>query len=373
MMTRFARCALIVVTLAACREARPQTQPATAVKVVQVGARAAAPDARYSARIEPVLRVDLAFKIGGRIASIATTKDAAGQTRWFQEGDEIAAGTVLARLATTDYLQGARQAEAFFAQAEASAELASTEAARVRRLAGSGAAAEANLETATLRARAAEAERAAAQVQVERTRTTLADSRLLAPIAGTVLARRVEVGTLVAPGTLAVTLAQTHKLKALVAVPDHVLARLAVGSEQSIAVEAFSDVVFKGQVTRIAPAADPQSRTFEVEITLPNEDQRLRPGMVASLRIPDDDARADGSIAVVPLAAIVRSPRSAGYAVYALEDQQRARTRVRALDVTLGDYEGRTVSVTSGLRGHERVVVQGAGLLSDGEAVEVIQ
>jgi membrane fusion protein, multidrug efflux system len=372
MKTRFACCILTVVTLAACREARPQTRPATAVKVAPVGTQTAAPQLRFSARIEPVLRVDLAFKIGGRVAAIAAVKEAGGQTRWLQEGDEVAAGSVLARLATTDYLQGARQAEAVFGQAEASAQLAAAEAARVTRLAGSGAAAEANLEAATLRARAAEAERRAAYVQVERTRTTLADSRLTAPISGVVLARRVEVGTLVAPGTFAISLAQTAKVKALVAVPDHMLARMSVGSEQSIAVEAFSEVVFQGHVTRIAPAADPQSRTFEVEITLPNDDRRLKPGMVASLGVRADDARADTTPTVVPLSAIVRSPRSAGYAVYVLQDQS-ARPRVSALDVTLGDYGGATIGVTSGLRGHERVVVQGAGLLSDGETVEVIQ
>jgi hypothetical protein len=111
---------------------------------------------------------------------------------------------------------------------------------------------------------------------------------------------------------------------------------------------------------------------FEVDVTIPNADGRLKTGSVAALVL---EGAGDSAAAapLVPLSAIVRSPgHPAQFAVF-LVDSAGGRTVVHARDVELGDYLGRVIPVRHGLAGGETVVVQGAGLLSDGEQVEVIQ
>jgi hypothetical protein len=73
----------------------------------------------------------------------------------------------------------------------------------------------------------------------------------------------------------------------------------------------------------------------------------------------------------VPVTAVVRDSTTGGLAVFAVEDVNGA-TVARSRPVTLGGYRGRAVAVASGLDGAERIVVQGAGLLSDGDAVQVV-
>src|SRR6185369_1830554 len=109
---------------------------------------------------------------------------------------------------------------------------------------------------------------------------------------------------------------------------------------------------------------------------IPNADQRLKSGMVAALSLADDGGGASGAAKkdepLVPLSAIVRSPGHAGqFAVFVIDDAG-GKSTARAKDVTLGEYLGNVIPVKEGLAGGERIVVQGAGLLSDGEAVEVI-
>jgi RND family efflux transporter MFP subunit len=187
------------------------------------------------------------------------------------------------------------------------------------------------------------------------------------------VARNVEEGSLVAPGMVAFSVAAIGTVKAAFGVPDTALSRIQLGSEQTVTTEAYPGEEFRGRITRVSPTADANGRVFEVEITLPNEDQRLKVGMIAALSLSDTDAEvADVLHRVVPISAIVRSPHNAeNYAVFVVEDVD-GKAVARARDVVLGEYLGNVIPVVQGLTGSERVVVQGAGLLSDGEAVEII-
>jgi multidrug efflux system membrane fusion protein len=173
---------------------------------------------------------------------------------------------------------------------------------------------------------------------------------------------------------VAFTVAEIRNVKVVFGVPDTVLPRIALGATQDITTEAYRDVKFKGRITRVDPTADPKSRVFEVEVTIPNDDGRLKTGMIAALSLADAVV-ATGAQPLVPLSAIVRSPAHPGqFAVYLVEGDPggTGRGTARARDVELGDYLGSVIPVTKGLAGGERIVTMGAGLLSDGEAVQVI-
>ena len=187
---------------------------------------------------------------------------------------------------------------------------------------------------------------------------------------GVVLKRSIEVGTLAAPGTVAFTIADVTSVKAVFGVPDSFLSQIRIGATQKVTTDAFPGIEFEGKVSRFAPSADQRSHVFEVDVTIPNPDNKLKAGMVASLSI-SPAAGTSADVPLVPLNAIVRPPSGKGFAIFVVETEH-GQTRVHARDVQLGEYLGRVVPVTAGLRGTESVVVMGAGLLSDGEPVEVI-
>ena len=109
---------------------------------------------------------------------------------------------------------------------------------------------------------------------------------------------------------------------------------------------------------------------FDVEVTVPNADGRLKPGMVASIELAGETGA--GRL-TVPLGAIIRSKvKPDGYALFVVEERG-GRTYARLREVTLGDMVATGVMVTEGLRAGEHVVVSGATIVTDGETVELVQ
>jgi multidrug efflux system membrane fusion protein len=343
------------------------------VRVAQVDRASLSGSTRYSAQILPATRVDLAFKVGGYVALITKVKGVDGRPRVLQEGDPVTPGMLLAALRATDFAQRVDESSAGFAQAKAAAEQATIDFARASKLSERGTIAEAELDNARLAHDSTAAALAGAQARADQARTALGDTSLRSPIDGIVIKRSIEEGSLAAPGTHAFSVAETKTVKAVFGVPDTALASVRIGAEQSITTEAYPNDRFQGRISRVSPTADVNGRVFEVEIALANSDQRLKPGMVAALSLAEGSApNAGRSDPVVPISAIVRSPAHPGqFAVFVVETAGK-RAVARSKEVVLGEYLGSVIPVRQGLAGGEKVVVQGAGLLSDGEAVEII-
>lgn len=346
--------------------------PPAAVKVATVDRAGAETATRYSAQIEPATRVDLAFKVGGYVESIGKVRGVDRKPRILQAGDEVQSGLELASLRRNDYVQKVREAEAAYAQARASEEQADLDLSRDSKLAANGSISPAEVDSARIKRDAAKASLEGAKVRVDEAQTSLSDTVIRSPIDGVILSRAIEVGTLAAPGTIGFSVAVVARVKAVFGVPDTVLPRVHLGAPQLVTTAAFPNERFTGRITRISPAADTKSRVFEVEVTIPNDGQKLKSGMVAALSMSDTAGAPVKAEPLVPLAAIVRSPAHAGrFAVFVVESAE-GKEIARARDVELGEYLGRVIPATAGLKGGERIVVQGAGLLSDGEAVQVI-
>ncbi|MFN7927482.1 MAG: efflux RND transporter periplasmic adaptor subunit [Blastocatellia bacterium] len=398
--------------------------PAVAVKVSAVETTTLSNAARYSASIKPDAQVELAFNLGGYLVQLHQVRGVDGKLRDVQEGDVVAKGTVLARLRQNDYAVRVNQADAQAAEAKSAldaskaqlteassaiaaskAQLAEVEAAYEKarldleraktRFASQSLtkpehdAAQAQFDTARAKRDAArsqvalyEAKANAANAQIEAARARvegaqargvearipLADTALKAPLHAVVLQRMVEVGSLIAPGRPGFVLADTTKVKAVFGVPDSTLAKLKPGSFLTLTTEALPGAEFRGQITRIAPAADAQSRVFEVAVTIPNPRQQLKVGMIASLEI----AAAREEVLVVPVSAIVRAKdKSASYAVFVVEEHNGKAT-ARTRTIKPGAALGNTIVVLDGVKPGERVITTGTTLVLDRQAVQVI-
>lgn len=171
--------------------------------------------------------------------------------------------------------------------------------------------------------------------------------------------RLVSEGTLLRPGTevLKIVLGQTLKLR--LAVPENLGGQVAVGQHVEVLSSAHPQPA-TGMVARIGPAIDRTSRTYLVEVEVPNLDGRLKPGGFAKARI---EVRAEDQATVVPLSGLVAF---AGiYKIFLIEGDV-----AREFKVTLGEQAPDWVEIASPrLPAGSQVVTSGQRLLSDGMQV----
>ncbi len=351
-----------------CSHATTATPP-TPVRVTSVGTFEGSGGIRYSANINAFTQVTLSFKSAGYVENIAQRKGADGRIRVLQLGDPVTSGEVLAHIRESDYLDKLNSAKAQLAQVQAAYDKSQLDFERASKLLSSDSLTKAQYDSAKASFDSNAAELANAKANLQLATTALNDCALRSPLNGWVVERDVEIGTLAATGTQAFIVADTHLVKAVFGVPDTTIQSAKLGTPQTITTSSLPGE-FHGKITAVSPSADPKSRVFSVEVTIPNGDNRLKPGMVATLSV--GAGKLVQPTTVVPLSAVVRSSKHAnGFAVFVIEDQggkSFAHERV----VEIGDTLGNMISVTQGLKVGERVVVVGGTQIKDGDEIQVI-
>jgi RND family efflux transporter MFP subunit len=312
-----------------------------AVRVARVERGPLARPVHAAGRIAYSAETRLAFKVGGVVARVAVG-----------EGDHVVKGQVLARL-------DPREIDAHLTEAESARAKAERDLSRARQLNREDVVTREVLENATTAAEVARAGVAAA-------RFNRRFSEIVAPESGVVLARLVEPGEVVGPGTpiLVVGSAGTgHVVKAGVA--DRDVVRLAVGDAADIELDALPAARLRGTVSEIAPSATPATGLFEVEVRIDGDQPALSAGMIARAAI---EPRATEEVTTVPLAAVVEADGTRGR-VFALAADRR---HVEPRAVEIGFLVGDRVALRGGLEGVAEVVSDGAAYLDEKSAVKVV-
>jgi multidrug efflux system membrane fusion protein len=187
-------------------------------------------------------------------------------------------------------------------------------------------------------------------------------------MSGTILARTVEVGSLVGPGTVAFTLADTSRLDAVFGVPEAAARRLRAGRHVTLTMGDREEITLPGTVTEVAPAASAETGVFDVQVTTINRAGLGKPGMVATLTLAGTTSNADAL--AVPTSAIVQSRDQPGGFAVVLVAATNGQTAAQYRDVGIGATFGGRVIVRGLARG-DRVVASGPSQLYDGEPVQV--
>lgn len=342
----------------------------TPVRVQTVGLSTMNNGTRYSATITPYEQVDLQFKVSGYVRELLQVRGADGRPRAIQQGDTVSKGRVLARVREDDYVERVKHVKAQLTRAEVSLQKAQQDWERASHLFSTQSLTKPDYDSAKAQLDSAQASVVGARAQLAEAQLNLHDSSLAAPMDGVLLQRKVEVGTLATPGTMAFVLGNLSVVKVIFGVPDRLLTQLKIGTPLTITTESLRGTEFSGRVTAISPAADTRSRVFNIEVSVANPKQVLKAGMIASLEVNGN--KPQQSVTVVPISAITRThPQSDQYAVFVVEgngDQQIARTRI----VKLGDVLGNTIVVQEGINAGERVITTGTTLVSDGDIVRII-
>ena len=293
------------------------------VRLEEVGARDLVAIVTASGTIEAKTKVDISADITGRITRIAV-----------REGDLVQRGQFLLQIDPAQYEAAVARAEAMLSsstasqvQAKANYDQAERTVRRAKEISTSSPnliSAEA-VEQAQTAFEVAAANLNAANAQVAQNRATLQDSRdqlaktrLISPLDGRVTRLNVEVGEVAVPGTfsretaLLMTVADLSVILAKVQVDETDVVRLALGDSVRVTIDAFPDTAFVGRVTEISNSAQltatataggssDRAVDFDVEITLTNPPEDIRPDLSATAKIITDTRTQVPSVPIIAL------------------------------------------------------------------------
>jgi len=193
----------------------------------------------------------------------------------------------------------------------------------------------------------------AAKGDTENANAQLSYTKIVSPIDGVVTDRPNYPGETPATGTPIITVMDLSQIVARAHVAQLEAASLKVGDPATITVPGQATQV-KGTVTLVSPAVDPISTTVEVWVQAPNPKESLRPG--SSVRVAMV-AQTVPQAVVIPQAALLTSPDGVNTVIVLDSDNTPSKKKVK---VGIRDSEAKTVQVTDGLQGGERVVTVGA-------------
>jgi membrane fusion protein (multidrug efflux system) len=363
-MLRAAACLLTMIPiLTACSDSsRPEgravqlstldrSESAHPIEVLEVSAGDVVEWIREIGSVHADQRVNLSAEVGGRLAEIKV-----------EVGDLARVGDLLARL-DDERLRIARDlARAEVEMAQANLENSTRDAQRKVDLYQDHVTSEFFLDQASVKVKIDAGQLKVAQARLAAAERDLSDASIISPIAGEITRKHVEVGELIEAGTPLFDIVGIDRVKLAVNVSELEITRLRKGQEAEIRVDGHPGVVFHGRVNTISAEADPQTRSFPVEILVDNDRaEKLLPGFIGRVRIR---GRSFENAISLPQEVVVRRD---GHPVVFVVTGDTASARA----VELGFSDRGRVLVNRGLKPGEKVVVTGQQSLQDGARVQV--
>lgn len=308
--------------------------------------------------------VEVMSRISGRL-----------ETLLVELGDRVRKGQLVARVEDEDLQQQIRRSEASVAVSEAAkrreqatVENLQVQLRRFRRLHDEALVSIQDLQDLESRVAVAQsqfelavAQQQQAEAALRELKIQLEQASIYSPLDGVVGARYLDPGALVSPSVPIVSVLDLARVKTVVPVPERTLEAVTVGLPSEIIVDAFPTQLYRGQVTRISPFLNPQTRSADVEIEIPNPGEMLKPGMFARVKIEVHFLQKALSI---PRSGLLQ--RGAEKGVYVIDDQMRTVFR----PVQIGRIQGNFVEILEGLEPAMEIITTGAQNLNEGDVVK---
>lgn len=339
----------IVVLMAACGKKENQKQEAasatdetlTPVQLTKIETVSRSESIVASGLVASSEEAKLSFKIGGVIQKIYVT-----------EGQKVGKGQLLASLNMTEI-------DAQVSQAKYSVEKAERDFKRVESMYKDTAATLEQMQNATTGFDVAKQ-----NLQIAQFNRSYA--QITSPIDGAVIKKMANEGELTGPGTpiFYITSNRQADWVVRVGVSDKDWARLKVGDKATIVLDAYPTETFTGSVKKLAPAADPMNKLYEIEVRINTNGKRFAAGLFAKVELKPAQSRA---YVMVPIEAIVEGNGKDAF-VYILDD---SRKKVKRIPVQIGFVDGDKVLVTNGLENVSEVITAGSAFLTESSSVVV--
>jgi RND family efflux transporter MFP subunit len=284
--------------------------------------------------------------------------------KWYTDiGSVVKKGEVLAEIDTPELDQLLAQLFATQQQASESMQLAKLSLERWEALRKKDVVSQQEYEEKKSLYSQATANYNAASANAERTRQLTVFKKVIAPYSGVITKRFIDIGDLIDGTTKPLFLiAKTDPLRVYINVPQSYTQWIKVGQGADITLDEQKGRVFVGEVTKLASAIDPISRTMQVEVSLGNKEKQLLPGafVQVNLKLP-----ASNAINIPSNTLLIRKE---GIQVAIVDEQNK----VSLQKIKLGRDYGVSSDVIDGLKGGERLVLNPSDSLSDGDIVTIV-
>jgi RND family efflux transporter MFP subunit len=282
--------------------------------------------------------------------------------RWTKDiGAKVAKGELLAEIETPEIDQQLSQAVAARAQAASNLALARSTAERWEGLRKKDVVSQQDLDEKRSAVAQNQANLAAADANMQRLRQLEDFKRVVAPFAGVITRRNVDVGDLIDSSRLLFTLSQTDPLRVYISVPQAYAQLVKPGQEVVVTQAELRGQRFTGQVARTSASIDAATRTMQVEVSLPNRDGRLLPGAYVQVALP---LLASQSL-VAPSNTLLF--RGDGTMVAVVDGEGRVTLR----RVLVGRNFGTEFEVLDGIGDSDRLILNPPDWLADGQTVVI--
>ena len=286
--------------------------------------------------------------------------------RWTKDiGSRVEKGELLAEIETPEIDQQLTQAIAAREQTASSLGLAKSTVERWEGLRKKDVVSQQDLDERRSGLAQAQANLAAAEANVQRLRQLEGFKRVLAPFAGVITRRNVDVGDLIDAGggsaRALFMLSQTDPLRVYINVPQSYSQLVKVGQPVVVTQAELRGQTFKGEVARTAAAIDTATRTMQVEVALPNRDGILMPGAYVQVALP----LAASKTLVVPTNALLF--RGEGARVAVVDGSGKVSLR----PVGIGRNFGESIELIDGIGANDRIVLNPSDSLADGDVVSL--
>jgi RND family efflux transporter MFP subunit len=286
-------------------------------------------------------------------------------TKWYYDiGARVKKGSLLAEISTPELDQQLAQAQADLATSEATATNARTQSERYQDLVKSDAVSKQDTETFVNQAASTSAAVRSAQANVQRLKELQAFEKVYAPFDGVVTGRGTDIGQLVTQGggTELFHMQALETLRVYTNVPQGYTQSIKRGEKIELSFPEHPGRMFQGTLVRTADAIDPANRTLLVEIDLDNRKRELMPGSLAQVHFKATSA---GETFIVPVSALMF--RREGLRVATVVNGNVAHM----VPIVIGQDNGATVEVVSGLNANDRVIQDPPDSLIEGEKLYV--
>ena len=191
------------------------------------------------------------------------------------------------------------------------------------------------------------------------------NTTLISPISGVVTARNYDKGDMYA-GQPVLVIEQIKPVKIMINVSEPYFGKVKKGMPVYITLDAYGDEVFKGKIARVYPTINQTTHTFQVEVQIPNSNERVRPGMFARVTLPYGKKNR----VVIPDQAVQKLMGSGDRYVFVYNP---ADSTVRYSKVELGRRLDNEFEIISGVKNGEAVVTKGHMSLTNGSKVELVK
>jgi RND family efflux transporter MFP subunit len=354
---------VFILTLAGCgskNETPLQREVVNGVTVTKIGPTTVDDYYETSGTVRAKTVSNVASRVMGTVTSMKV-----------KEGDKVAAGDILMTIDNRDTAQRVAAAEATLNEAQSARQAAGEQRSlaevtykRFTNLYNEKVISRQEFDQIEMQKKVSDAEFNRTSQGIERARANLEEARVYhgftqvrAPISGIITEKKIEAGSLTAPGMPLYTVEDTSQFKIEAAIDEGFMKKVSPGMPASILFDKTGEKV-NGRITKVVPSIDPTSRTFLIEVTI--QDRSLRTGSYGKVLIPQGKKES----LLIPVGAIVERGQLTG--VFVVDGKGVIAYRL----IKAGRTSDGLVEVLSGLSKSESIIVSGMEKAIDGGIIK---